>query len=1836
MRAWYEDKRSSVDGHSSVERTCVRSAGAYTVLVLILNLDLTSGPLAQLRSTFTSSTQSGEIDLITQTRHTLPGPASFIAYAHNETRLVVALADGSLAVYYAQSLLNNTPANPVHIFPGTAGASFRKLAPNPGDMSELVAVLRDVGERTDAVAVEVFDIRNMRSVCGWRGGATPNTRPTAMSWSAKGKLIALGLASGDIEAFSPTAPSAAKTVVPKVQALNEGTIISTTWLSNTEYYNVYTPPGPPSPDAEHTHFVALFDPKTNVSVEVKVNPPALPFPGLRAPNQFIVLFRSWDSARILLFVGDSASSDIGVLGAIGAIGTPLHAHWTNLSLEETSQPTVPLDKDMNDTVLVGLEVDLTNQEPYRYTGPSGEETDVPPPPVLYAYASDGTLTGWQVVNTKGVAYPGMVTPSEVSAGGMDAEPTTNTPPPLAVHAPAMEISTSFGSSSPVTASPMAATPSAGANPSGFGGFGAFAGGANKFGQSAFGFGGNAASGTPSAPALASPMPSQRPPSPEEATMDSDNDAGAGFGGLSLGGGGNDDANKSKTSSVFGSFGSAPTTGAQPTSTFGSSSGGLKPATGFGVFGNQGSSAFSAPSAFSNASASSPPSGGAFSTLKPATGFGAFASQSASAFGSTSAFSPPASTAGSSPLAQSAAKPASAFGGSAFGQPSTPPKPAFGQSSTLGQPAFGQTSTPGQPAFGQTSFGKPAFGQPAFGQSAFGKPILGQSSFGQPTSDAGQAATATGGGFSAFAQAGPSDFGAAKASTSEGQSSATAEAAKTEAKSPPAFGQSSFGQSGFSQTDFGQAASPFGAANKPATFVSSGFGAFAQAGLSGLGATATKPDAKPAWATKPSDQPTTPKEEANPVFAPPTPSSALQTPPRASPTPSSTPRPLQTPEKPSEGSTSASTTPVSTTSVSSSSASATSQIPEPPLTSESPSRPVGGAFGQLRASSFGFGKLDSGFGAFGGGVADTSSPFFKAVTKPMETPTKPAFAAGTTPLAASPPSAGTDASKLTFGAPSPLGGGRSVFGLPSSPSSKATTTPTSTPPSRGGFAAFSSNKSPFGTTSSGSKSFSEMLRDKTGQELIQPIKPPTIPDKKKPVSAFANLPKVSEKAKEGTSSGADDDDDDAISFGDEDEHDDGASFLSGSEPDVDGSEDDGADETWHPEEEAREQEDEGEDEEEEEEDDDDDDDDDDEDEEEDAEGIQESSPTKTPTDDNAPTTEVADEAKDSELPSPLDHAGPAAMPERKSPPAAVSQREGSTTPPGSPATMKAASAPPAPQRSLAPPPVVASSGPSLNLPRGTTRPIRSSPLASKPITGDDDSSEGGQSPPGTPPSTLKSKQPSEAQGLQASRPKTPPLLSTLKSAPIPTVVPFSLAQSSKAAPADSAKSLPLAPNQPSPFTPGAMSSPAPPPAIPTVTPPKPGVFSLSPLTSSLAPKAIGPAQPLGIGTPALSPSTATGIPSPVVSQPTAPPQPGARTVALPQSPAGQLPAITDLQSECEFLVKYLAAEFTRLLPLTQLAARRRTEMYKTGLNLANLDEANNWRISDLPRLEQLMITAENDLAHVKEYIQSYISMIQAVESQLLKASTRKEEIIRFSKASKDPDFARMLKARTLGPEHLEAQSQLRREIRAVRERLQQLEDHMQEAKKKLAHMKSGKAAIRPPSLSLINGTCNHLEEAIEQNEDVIEELSKRTSRLSLELAPRRSKWEQRITDDDSKRHVETTPNFAVSTAAALNAEMSANKLKRALLAARKEPLLNTQASSKMPVAQDYALLPEVKTEPETPPPSSTYPRLSYSCVTDVSADMQPNRMMLSRQAVTNTPLPDVDGRRAGNSTRSLYI
>jgi len=156
---------------------------------------------------------------------------------------------------------------------------------------------------------------------------------------------------------------------------------------------------------------------------------------------------------------------------------------------------------------------------------------------------------------------------------------------------------------------------------------------------------------------------------------------------------------------------------------------------------------------------------------------------------------------------------------------------------------------------------------------------------------------------------------------------------------------------------------------------------------------------------------------------------------------------------------------------------------------------------------------------------------------------------------------------------------------------------------------------------------------------------------------------------------------------------------------------------------------------------------------------------------------------------------------------------------------------------------------------------------------------------------------------------------------------------------------------------------------------------------------------------------------------------------------------------------------------------------------------------------------------------------------------------------------MLRGRTLGPEHSETQTQLRKSIRTIKDRVRSLEGTLHEGKRKLASTASGKAAIRAPTLDTVNRTYRNIDAAIQQQLDEVSRLADRISTIDIDdphntSSPR----DARLPDRTTRRPYNVTPTVASTTAAALNAEHSAHRLKKALLSVRKQPILNNKAAS----------------------------------------------------------------------------
>ncbi|KAI9512959.1 hypothetical protein F5148DRAFT_972666 [Russula earlei] len=190
------------------------------------------------------------------------------------------------------------------------------------------------------------------------------------------------------------------------------------------------------------------------------------------------------------------------------------------------------------------------------------------------------------------------------------------------------------------------------------------------------------------------------------------------------------------------------------------------------------------------------------------------------------------------------------------------------------------------------------------------------------------------------------------------------------------------------------------------------------------------------------------------------------------------------------------------------------------------------------------------------------------------------------------------------------------------------------------------------------------------------------------------------------------------------------------------------------------------------------------------------------------------------------------------------------------------------------------------------------------------------------------------------------------------------------------------------------------------------------------------------------------------------------------------------------------------------------------------------------------------------------------SRIRLAKTRKEEIVRFDKARSDVEFGKMLKARVLSPEQTELQIQLRRDIRSIQDRVTKLEDRLEASKKKLNEFKTGRPSIRPPSLDTINRTSRNINIAIRQQSGDISALSSRIAKLNIDDGSPASTPARARERDLVRRPFDVTPHVASTTAAALNAEQAAHRLKEALLSVRKEPLLNTQAAEAKPAPRAF--------------------------------------------------------------------
>ncbi|KAL0954701.1 hypothetical protein HGRIS_003650 [Hohenbuehelia grisea] len=1756
-RATLSSSPFDLDTRHSYRLLAISNLRGWFTAVINVNgaFSLICSPLADLREAATS----GSTDTLKPSRKLDLGSVQprILSLACDDARLLISFASGELRMYDTSYLFSAGAGSvdPAGFFQVSGGSPVRQIAPNPNPTDESLAAL--VAVLYEDSRVVVYNTMNAQSTGGWMPGES--ARPAAIVWSPKGKQLAIGLQTGDIVTFTLADKSNPQKHIPPTAS---GTLVSLDWLSpGFTFKTTYA-----SDDPQH-HIVALDHTTSKTSFISLIHPFPLPD---RPQNGTTIILSTWpltttqstlpsvpDISKALLIVADACSTDIEVLGIHGT-------KWDQRGRDDNAI-AIPLDKNYDDTTILALDVDLTSTSPVASTLPSGEAAEWPPAPILYAYLNDGTLQAWHIAQAK--AYSGMITPTSI-ASSANVDPPSLQDRQMSTTADA---TLSDMTMHPETSAPAFQQPSAFGQPAQpVSSFGQVSQSSSPFGQqSAF-----------SVPAEPTPVFGQSQPT-------------SAFGQLGT------------STSLFGQQ-SSPSTAAfgqtsmaAPQSAFGQTSFGQaapKPEPGFGAFASSGASAFGSSGfgfvggAASSAATNSQPAKvstedmqteSASSTTNETPATQTFGDLS---LGTTSSDNDASKAPAGGMFGTTATTPAtgmSPFGGSTSGSSFVKPATGFGAFSNFGESKFGQN------AFGQASFGKSAFGQspttnaaslsqgtsgdaakpantsafssltsspqPAFGQSSFGQPSFGQSGFRKPVQT------------SAFGQ--------------------------------PSFGQSAFGQPGFGQSAFAKQTIP-SVTSAPS---SGGFSAFAQGGASAFGASSSAAaSAKSAEATPDTvktGSPFTPSQGVGTAvqhspFAP-TSSSAFgapETPATQNKSPFTPPSATSSPESPGQRSNAPSPghqSPPST------------PQPQPP-TSQFPSMQI---------------KPAAGFGAFGSDAVPKTSPFFSA-NKTSSLPVS-AFGNATTPTK---PFSTTPATTPTFGSTSSLGFGKSAFGSAPSftPVSQATT------PATGGFGAFSQTPSPFTAFAGPQKSFKDLLQSS-----------PSVPDPEKPKTSASSrtsapaTPVVPSQApsppKETTETPTESDTTAALlketteqdgpqtrrnspssmlpsttpslssssvsSYVDvpgasaEEPDDEGAE----SEPGTDGEEESFLSESFESDEGSTDEE--------------------------------ASLPDEEASESDEGLPSLPSSSRESSPPPPAARS-PSMTPKAEPPVIRLSKSptpkpeilesldpESSTTPPGSPEKSPS----PHPSTPLpAPTPVVASaSSMTLGAGRPNTRPTRSSPLAKAPVSGEDES-EGEDSRPVFDPVPLKPR-PASPKGSfgdlpaaskldvnkdtagKLGRPNTPPLLTST----------FGFG-SSKKAPANAEESSPpkmelnlnLFGNIPVPK------------AIPITKKAAAAPQSASPFGTFGTPALFSPKQPtMPAATPSgSSPFMLGGVVNTQIQPPSfkvdAKPEPS--TVTTPPTPVPRLkePTVEEgMQAECMFLFASLAKELEDLKILAQTASKSADELRRPSRALkTDLRNPSKLAVNDAREFGEALKRLALEVVELKAQRDAQREAVRDIQGDMLKAGTRMEEIVRFNNAKTDAEFTKMLNSRTLGPEHYETQTQLRKDIQIIRDRIVKLETHLALSKKKLGEASRGKPVIRAPSLVTVNRTFKNIDIAIAQLSKDMSELSIRTGKLAPELNSSQTSKSQ-TSHSASKRPFNVTPHVAVTTAAALNAERSAQKLKKRLLSIRKEPLLNTRAASgpKAPIAfstpnkatsNDAMALPGLPTMPTAPSDFDDSPSASF--------------------------------------------
>ncbi|KAM0332377.1 hypothetical protein ACHAQA_002654 [Verticillium albo-atrum] len=451
----------------------------------------------------------------------LPMRVSQLAFTADETYLILsAESGGGLAVYEVQSLLQGNTQASFEL--STNGETLRALIPNPTpEKAELCAIVTTNGNLHMANLKE----RQLSNIL--------KSQVSCVSWSTKGKQLVAGLADGTVHQMTPEGE--AKAEIPRPPSVSNAHVASLTWLENHVLLAIHTNTSE-SPPSSVYHIINRQPPSTFTFQ--KLTDPVDPFGAEKAPHYSILRLKDFPpDLQDLLIVSSTVSPDIGLLSRSKKALTPdrpadavTNVFTTTELLDDSKRAQLPMSESMDNTIPIGVSLDLSSKDKVYKPLPADEEIEDSPGPLpgYWVLNNEGILSSWWVVYEdsirQGTSYPGVGTgetpaaiaaptpapaPAAAAAPAFGSTPTTSafgssSKPAFGSPAPAFGGASALGSKPSPWGTPQNATPAASAQPSTAFGSSAFgstpASSAPAFGKpSAIGFGQSGQLGAKSSP-----------------------------------------------------------------------------------------------------------------------------------------------------------------------------------------------------------------------------------------------------------------------------------------------------------------------------------------------------------------------------------------------------------------------------------------------------------------------------------------------------------------------------------------------------------------------------------------------------------------------------------------------------------------------------------------------------------------------------------------------------------------------------------------------------------------------------------------------------------------------------------------------------------------------------------------------------------------------------------------------------------------------------------------------------------------------------------------------------------------------------------------------------------------------------------------------------------------------------------------------------------------------------------------------------------------------------------------------------------------------------------------